>query len=105
VTQQLSVEGRELKMDFLKTFDLDLDKEIYYAGEAVTGRVVVENTENMRFNGKSYTFSLSFTDCPKYSVLLCKHFFLLFVLRFLTVLLRILNLTVSMPLSFCVSLF
>nr|KAG5714031.1 hypothetical protein BaRGS_020359 [Batillaria attramentaria] len=38
-------------MDFLKTFDLDLDKEVYYAGETVTGRVVVENTENMRING------------------------------------------------------
>ncbi|KAK7101238.1 arrestin domain-containing protein 3-like [Littorina saxatilis] len=38
-------------MDFLQTFDLDLDKEIYYAGETVSGRVLVENTENMRFTG------------------------------------------------------
>lgn len=39
-------------MDVLKTFDLDLDKEIYYAGETVSGRVLVENVENMRFNGE-----------------------------------------------------
>ncbi|KAL8610568.1 hypothetical protein ACOMHN_006287 [Nucella lapillus] len=38
-------------MDFLKTFDLELDKEVYYAGESVKGKVVVVNTENVRFNG------------------------------------------------------
>ncbi|XP_076462587.1 arrestin domain-containing protein 3-like [Babylonia areolata] len=38
-------------MDYLKTFDLDLDKETYYAGETLRGKVVLENSENVRFNG------------------------------------------------------
>ena len=40
-----------MTMDFVQKFDIELDKEIYYAGEVVTGRVIVVTTENIKVKG------------------------------------------------------
>ncbi|XP_046356978.1 uncharacterized protein LOC124135614 [Haliotis rufescens] len=38
-------------MDFIRKFDIELDKEIYYAGEILSGKIIVQNTENIRVQG------------------------------------------------------
>ncbi|KAK2187124.1 hypothetical protein NP493_177g00000 [Ridgeia piscesae] len=38
-------------MDYIKTFDIELEKEQYYAGETLVGWVVIENTENIKARG------------------------------------------------------
>ncbi|KAL4236706.1 hypothetical protein ACF0H5_005090 [Mactra antiquata] len=38
-------------MDYVQTFDIELDKEIYYAGEVITGKVIVITTENIKVKG------------------------------------------------------
>ena len=40
-------------MDYIKTFDIELEKEQYYAGETLVGWVVIENTENIKARGQS----------------------------------------------------
>jgi hypothetical protein len=42
-----------MTMDYVQKFDIELDKEIYYAGELVSGRVIVITTENIKVKGKS----------------------------------------------------
>lgn len=39
-------------MDYIHKFDIELDRDIYYAGEKLTGHVVVVNTENLKVQGK-----------------------------------------------------
>ena len=39
-------------MDYIKRFDIELEREYYYAGEKVKGHIVVENTENLKVRGK-----------------------------------------------------
>ena len=41
-----------LKMDYIRKFDIELEKEYYYAGEKLKGCVVIENTENLKIRGK-----------------------------------------------------
>lgn len=41
-------------MDFIRKYDIELEKEHYYAGETLRGRVVIENIENLRVTGKRY---------------------------------------------------
>ncbi|KJH48238.1 arrestin domain protein [Dictyocaulus viviparus] len=38
-------------MDYISSFDIRLDKEIYYAGERLSGNVLLENTENIKIKG------------------------------------------------------
>ena len=38
-------------MDYIKTFDIELEKEEYCAGETLIGWVVIENTENIKARG------------------------------------------------------
>ncbi|KAK3090525.1 hypothetical protein FSP39_012489 [Pinctada imbricata] len=38
-------------MDSVTRFELELDKDVYYAGETLSGRVVVSNTENIKVQG------------------------------------------------------
>ena len=42
-----------MTMDYVQKFDIELDKEIYYAGEIISGRVSVITTENIKVKGKS----------------------------------------------------
>ncbi|VDM83008.1 unnamed protein product [Strongylus vulgaris] len=38
-------------MDYISSFDIRLAKEIYYAGEKISGNVLLENTENIKIKG------------------------------------------------------
>lgn len=38
-------------MDFIRKYDIELEKEYYYAGEVVRGCVALENLETLRVNG------------------------------------------------------
>ena len=40
------------RMDYIRKFDIDLEKEYYYAGEKLKGHVVVENIENLKVRGR-----------------------------------------------------
>lgn len=42
-------------MDFVTKFDIELDKDIYYAGETLTGHMIVQNSENIKVQGESDT--------------------------------------------------
>jgi hypothetical protein len=39
-------------MDYIKRFDIELEKEVYYAGEKLKGHILVENIENIKVKGK-----------------------------------------------------
>ena len=39
-------------MDCISSFDIRLDKDIYYAGEALNGHVILDNTENVKIRGE-----------------------------------------------------
>jgi hypothetical protein len=34
-------------MDYIKQFEIELDKDVYYAGETLSGCVLVQNTDNV----------------------------------------------------------
>lgn len=38
-------------MDCVTKFDIELDKDIFYAGETLTGHIIVQNTENIKVQG------------------------------------------------------
>lgn len=38
-------------MDYIKQFEIELDKDVYYAGETLSGCVLVKNTENVKVQG------------------------------------------------------
>jgi len=38
-------------MDYIRKYDIELEKEQYYAGEVLRGWVVIENAENLRITG------------------------------------------------------
>ena len=41
-------------MDYVRKFDIELEKEHYYAGEKLKGWVIIENSENLKVRGRSY---------------------------------------------------
>ena len=41
-------------MDYIRKYDIELEKEQYYAGEILKGWVVIENAENLRITGISW---------------------------------------------------
>lgn len=38
-------------MDYIKQFEIELDKDVYYAGETLSGCVLVQNTDNVKVQG------------------------------------------------------
>jgi len=46
-------------MDFIRKYDIELEKEQYYAGEMLRGWVVIENAENLRITGTHLSSTLS----------------------------------------------
>ena len=47
-------------MDYIRRFDIVLDRDYYYAGETLKGNIVVENMENIKVRGEvSYCWSLT----------------------------------------------
>jgi hypothetical protein len=47
-------------MDYINEFDIRLEREMYYAGEVMTGRVILSTSENFKLKGKLILFSLRF---------------------------------------------
>lgn len=45
-------------MDYIKELDIRLDKEFYYAGEVIAGKVVLDTSENFKLKCKFYIFSI-----------------------------------------------
>ena len=45
------------RMDYIRKYDIELEKEQYYAGETLRGWVVIENAENLRITGTYITFT------------------------------------------------
>ena len=39
-------------MDYIKEFDIRLEREQYYAGEILAGRVILSTSENFKLKGK-----------------------------------------------------
>lgn len=39
-------------MDYIREFDIQLDKEYYYAGEIISGNVVLDTIENFKLRRK-----------------------------------------------------
>jgi len=46
-------------MDFIRKYDIELEKEQYYAGETLRGWVVIENAENLRITGTIHSISVT----------------------------------------------
>jgi len=40
-------------MDYIREFDIRLDKEMFYAGEILEGHVVLDTIENFKLKSKS----------------------------------------------------
>ncbi|CAD6196935.1 unnamed protein product [Caenorhabditis auriculariae] len=45
------VEEQRSGMDYIQSFDIRLNKDVYYAGETIAGSVLLENTENIKIKG------------------------------------------------------
>lgn len=45
----------DLQMDYIREFDIQLDKEQYYAGETVCGKVILDTIENFQMKSESLT--------------------------------------------------
>jgi len=43
-------------MDYIKDFDIRLEKEMYYAGEVLQGNVVLNTIENFKLRGELLRF-------------------------------------------------
>lgn len=44
-------------MDYIREFDIRLDKEMYYAGETLSGCVILSTKENFKLKGKQSFFA------------------------------------------------
>ena len=39
-------------MDYIREFDIRLEKEMYYAGETLAGQVILDTVENFKLRGE-----------------------------------------------------
>lgn len=39
-------------MDYIREFDIRLEREMYYAGETVCGNVILDTVENFKLKGQ-----------------------------------------------------
>ena len=58
-----------MAMDYIREFDIRLEKEMYYAGETVYGVVILDTVENFKLRGKhdQLAYSTSFRSLSSYS--------------------------------------
>lgn len=55
-------------MDYIREFDIRLEKEMYYAGETIYGVVILDTSENFKLRGWynivlfAYSFALDVTS-------------------------------------------
>lgn len=54
-------------MDYMRKFDIELEREYYYAGERLKGWVVIENVENVKVRGQchlnAYLLLVTMCEC------------------------------------------
>ena len=43
-------------MDYIREFDIRLEKEMYYAGEILTGYVILDTSENFKIRGNNTVY-------------------------------------------------
>lgn len=43
-------------MDYIRGFDIKLEKEMYYAGETLHGQVLLDTTENFKLKGETLVY-------------------------------------------------
>lgn len=49
-------------MDYIREFDIQLDKEYYYAGETISGNVVLDTIENFKLRRKYLKFLIFYDN-------------------------------------------
>lgn len=54
-------------MDYIREFDIKLEKEYYYPGEAVNGNVILDTVENFKLRSK---FMLLFSSFCRFIIIL-----------------------------------
>jgi hypothetical protein len=59
-----------IAMDYIKELDIRLDKEYYYAGEVLAGKVVMDTTENFKLKCEYIYRIMTFLQHCVYSILL-----------------------------------
>jgi hypothetical protein len=47
-------------MDYIREFDIRLEREMYYAGETVCGNVILDTVENFKLKGECKKSSQTF---------------------------------------------
>lgn len=47
-------------MDYIKELDIRLDKEFYYAGEVIAGKVILDTSENFKLKCKYFLCMIFF---------------------------------------------
>jgi len=58
-----------MTMDYVQKFDIELEKDVYYAGEVIKGKVVVVTVENIKVKGENkcvfppFLFSVVYVIC------------------------------------------
>lgn len=55
-------------MDYIRSFDIQLAKDVYYAGETLAGHVVLENSENIKIRGTTVVVTHGLTGHMCYNV-------------------------------------
>lgn len=45
-----------IAMDYIREFDIRLEKEMYYAGETLSGHVILDTVENFKLKGNTIFF-------------------------------------------------
>lgn len=62
-------------MDYIRSFDIRLEKDVYYAGETINGHVYLENVDNFKVKGDSSQLRKNFINfLPIFHILLCFFF-------------------------------
>jgi hypothetical protein len=52
-----------MTMDYIREFDIRLEKEMFYAGEVLSGVVILDTIENFKLRSKQYILFLSSILC------------------------------------------
>lgn len=53
-----SAEPGGIAMDYIREFDIRLEKEMYYAGETLSGHVILDTVENFKLKGNKFSCNI-----------------------------------------------
>lgn len=59
-------------MDYIREFDIRLDKEMFYAGEILEGHVVLDTIENFKLKSKFNENNIHFLKKIYFKIILIK---------------------------------